>query len=939
MFTLVAEGNRLMRLALVPLSVLLLAPLAALDAAEPPASVRQFVEEHCIDCHDADSKQGGLDFTALESDLSNVDAFARWVRVHDRVRDGEMPPKSELSPKEREELLRPLGDALNGAERKHREGTGRAALRRLNKTEYENTLRDLLGIPALRVAELLPEDGRAHGYNKGGPALEFSTVQIAKYMEAVDRALNVADPRYPIVIARFPEKPQPIQQRVYPLDYWASHLGVWSRLFNGDVVCLKDYKHDTEMQPLLTAELYDAPLREAQQRIYKMGLCGPGPDAKPYTGAIGFLRHDGGTGSAELGRLHRFQPAMPGYYRLRVSAWSFLWDKGEVKPAPATQIASLQVDKVRMGGGENNGRILVHCDAPSLKPKVTEVVAWLNAGDGLVFIPDSMVTGSYIPSRIKGNLSAYQNVGIAIDWMEAEGPLVDEWPTIGHKRLFGDLPLAEFDPKSGLKVPARRGFGHTGAHSAPFPITPDQKKTWTVAANDPVADAKKRLEAFLPLVFRRTVKDDEVTAYLAIALERLGNKATFEEALLTACKAALCSPEFLYLKEPAGPLDDFALASRLSYFLWNSMPDEELLRLAGEKKLRDPQVLREQTERMLNDPKGERFVADFTDQWLDLRLIDENTPHSGLYPEFRALLRDAMQEEPRAFLRELLKRDLPVRNVVRSEFAMLNQPLADFYGPFDFEDYTIAVENPRPKQPREQLPKPVTTEKPIEGWEFRPVSLTEDSQRGGLLTMAAVLKVTANGTTTSPVKRGAWVQRKIAGKPPEPPPPNVPAVEPDTRGATTIREILDKHRADVSCAACHRSMDPPGFALESYDPIGRFRARYRVLEEGDRVHGVPRSAGAQWFHFKLGLPVDASGQLANDRSFADIREFRELLLSDERQLARNLARHLIVYATGTPVGFADRPEVESLLDKAKGSQYGVRSLIHAVIQSPLFLNR
>ena len=747
------------------ITALLLTPLASLHAAEPPDAVRKFVERHCVECHDADSKEGGLDLTALKFDLADPDVFARWVRVHDRVRDGEMPPKNKLSPKEGEELLRPLGETLFWAEHKRREGTGRAALRRLNKTEYENTLRDLLDAPALRVAELLPEDGRVQGYNKGGPALEFSTVQIGKYMDAANRALNVADPIYPIAMARFPEMPQPIKQRVYPLDIWPASNDFWVRLGNGDFVCLKDYKHDTDMYPLLTEEWEGDRKRAAQERISKMGLVA-GPGAKPYTGAIGFLRHD----ALAPGRLGRFLPAMPGYYRLRVSAWSFFWDKGEVKPAPATQIASLQVEKTRGDGSENNGRVLVHCDAPSLQSKVTEVVAWLNAGDWLNFVSDSMVVG-LPPSRIKGNLSAYQNVGIALDWMDVEGPLVDEWPTVAHKRLFGDLPLAAFDPKSGLKAPARKPFNQIGAHAAPFPITPEQKQLWTVAAKDPVADAKKRLKAFLPLVFRRPVKDDEVTAYLAIALERLGSKATFEEALLTAYKAALCSPEFLYLKEPAGKLDDFALASRLSYFLWNSMPDEELFRLARENKLRDPKVLREQTERMLNDPKGERFVADFTDQWLDLRLIDENTPHSRLHPEFRALLRDSMAEEPRAFLRELLKRDLPVRNVVKSDFAMLNQPLADFYGPFDFEDYTIAVEKPRPKQPREQLPKPVTTKNPVVGWEFRSVPLTDDSQRGGLLTMAAVLKVTANGTTTSPVKRGAWVQRKIVGRPPEPPPP------------------------------------------------------------------------------------------------------------------------------------------------------------------------
>ena len=410
--------------------------------------------------------------------------------------------------------------------------------------------------------------------------------------------------------------------------------------------------------------------------------------------------------------------------------------------------------------------------------------------------------------------------------------------------------------------------------------------------------------------------------------------------MIEAYRTALCTPDFLFLKEAKGPLDDYSLACRLSYFLWISMPDEELFRLAGEKKLRDPDVLKAQTDRMLADPKATRFVADFTDQWLDLRAIDENTPHPKLYPEYSRLLRDSTVGETRAFFRELLRADLPVTNVVHSDFAMLNQPLAEFnggYGLVDIEDHTIPQEKPRPKQPRDQFAKPVLPTDPVVGWEHRKVPLPADSQRGGFLTQAAVLKVTANGTITSPVKRGAWVQQKIVGRPPEPPPPNITAVEPDTRGVTTIRELLDKHRADASCAACHRTIDPPGFALESYDAIGGFRPRYRSLEKGDRFTRPPVLTGRT--EFVLGPPVDASGTSADGRDFADIRDFKKILLSDERQLARNLAEQLILYATGSPVSFADRAALEKILDQTKGTKYGVRSILHAVVQSELFLEK
>lgn len=375
----------------------------------------------------------------------------------------------------------------------------------------------------------------------------------------------------------------------------------------------------------------------------------------------------------------------------------------------------------------------------------------------------------------------------------------------------------------------------------------------------------------------------------------------------TAYQAALCSPDFLFLHEPRGPLEDHALASRLSYFLWNSAPDAELTRLADARKLRDPATLRAQTDRLLKDSKAERFVADFTDQWLDLREMDLTSPDKKLYPEFHPILRDAMPAETRAFFREMLGQNLPVRNVVHADFAMLNQRLAELYG----------IEG-------------------VSGGEIRKVSLDDAARRGGLLTQAAVLKVTANGTTTSPVKRGAWVMRKIMGLPPQPPPPTVPAVEPDISGVTTVREQLEKHRSDPACAGCHAKIDPAGLALESFDVIGGWRDRYRSVEKGDQASVPP---GARNISFKLGPAVDPSGTLPDGRAFANIGELEHLLLANERQLARNLAGQLLTYATGAAPSFADRAEVERILDHTQKTSYGVRSLVDAVIQSPLFLDK
>jgi hypothetical protein len=229
---------------------------------------------------------------------------------------------------------------------------------------------------------------------------------------------------------------------------------------------------------------------------------------------------------------------------------------------------------------------------------------------------------------------------------------------------------------------------------------------------------------------------------------------------------------------------------------------------------------------------------------------------------------------------------------------------------------------------------------PVKGVNLQRVPLPKDSVRGGLLTQASVLKVTANGTTTSPVTRGVWVMERIIGKPAPPPPPSVPAVEPDIRGAVTIRQQLDKHRTQESCAACHTKIDPAGFALESFDVFGGFRTNYRSIADGKFEPEKGYGKNGQKFTFHKGPDVDCSGQLPdNAGKFKDIKELKTLILKDERQVARNLARQLVIYSTGAPIRFGDRQRIEQILDRTKPTNYGVRSMIEEVIQSELFLNK
>ncbi len=866
-------------------------------AAEPAPRerLRTFLDTYCVRCHGAEVKKGGLDLEELSVDFQKPAVFERWVKVHDRIRAGEMPPRERQqrpAAAESDAILQTLSAELVQAERARRGAAGRAVLRRLNRTEYENTLRDLLELPGLKVKDMLPEDGQAFGFDKSAASLDLSYVQLARYMEAADAALDAA-------IAPHAGRPA----------YFKSHIpaggnhSLSAKTLFGQTVFLKDFKYDDSIIPI-PKQSYQDNLPERKRLMQQLAK-------HPYDGTIGVFKVD----ESEFKPKFPFTPLVAGKYKIRMSLWSFLWDKGEVKPSGRTEVGALVT----------SGRTLGYFDAPSLEPTVTEIETWLDPHEQFHFNAASLA-----PAFLFGRVAEYVRPGIAVDWLEIEGPLLEQWPPASHRRLFGELPFVALPPapkvtlkmkKTGTvpppdvhypKRPGQNAFlvkGHDKAYIENLGSLPQHFEPATVATKTPEADARRLLADFLPRAFRRPVAPGEVERYVGLVKTQLADGDLFEVAMRSAYKAALCAPDCLYLKEPTAELDGWALASRLSYFLWNSMPDAELFAVAEQGKLREPAVLRGQVERMLKDPKAERFVVDFTDQWLTLAEIDATTPDRKLYPEYRRILRDAMLAETRAFFRELVDRDLSASNIIDSDFAMLNQRLAEHYG--------ISG---------------------VVGAAIRRVPLPADSGRGGLLTQASVLKVTANGTTTSPVKRGAWVQRQILGQPPEPPPPDVPAIEPDVRGTTSIREMLAKHRTNAACATCHNKIDPPGFALESYDVIGGRRSRYRSLGEGDVPENPDKALGRPGVQYRWGPPVDAAGETADGRAFHDLEGFKKLLLENPRPLAQNLVGQLVTYATGAPISFADRTAVAAVLDRGAG-RYGVRSLIHEIVQSPLFLNK
>ncbi|BCX46901.1 hypothetical protein HAHE_08090 [Haloferula helveola] len=511
------------------------------------------------------------------------------------------------------------------------------------------------------------------------------------------------------------------------------------------------------------------------------------------------------------------------------------------------------------------------------QPRVIEFSTWMDTGDSFHVLP------RIFPEHVTWRDKHEERPGLAIEWMEVQGPLDQDFPSLSQIRLFGDRPTLSMEPGTPIWMRHRKDVKHH-----------------TVVSSQPEEDLRAILLEFIPRALRRPVPEPLAEQFVGLALDRLEAGRSFEESVRAGVTAVLCSPYFLLLNRE-NEIDDYALASRLSYFLWSSMPDEELLALAAEARLSDPAVRRAQVERMLADPKRERFVESFTGQWLDLREIEFTTPDPKLYPEFDPLLQHAMLGETRGFFREVLDRDLAADVFLDSDFTVLNRRLAEHYG----------------------LEGPDSHER------FEVTALPADSIRGGLLTQGSVLKVTANGTTTSPVLRGVWVLEKILGRPAPPPPPGVPAVEPDIRGATSIREQLAKHSHDPSCARCHDRIDPPGFALESFDPVGGVRDRYRTLGEGDKPPGNKKN-------YRLGLPVDASGETRHGRDFAGFTEFREALLADSDDVARALAEKLLVYATGRAIGPGQRGEVDAILDSTRTGGHGLRSMIHAVVESELF---
>lgn len=840
-------------------TALLLLSIAGVCFAAP-TDFKPFLQKYCLECHDSATQKGGLDLETLAytpADRQNLD---KWVTIHDRVRSGEMPPKKKARPDTGDLaiFIGKLSQSIVGFEQERIARDGRAVQRRLNRYEYENAVRDLLGAPWLQIRDGLPEDGEANRFNKVGDALDVSHVQMARYMSVADYALRQ-------VMATQVDRPQTKTTRYYTRD---------QRSFTGKMkFSVFNTRPERATFPVLGAQ--PQPDVRSGKAPMTVGQADPKTREEEAVGVVASTYEP-----LEI-RWNEFTAPAAGHYKLRFKTWT-LW----VGPGKPEKWWIPDLDSV--APGRRPEPITIYSETPprllrrlgtfdaQIQPQVAELDTWLLEGETIR--PDAArLFRSRPPAWVNPLADKDGCPGVAFAWMEVEGPIHEQWPTAGHRLLFGDLPLRKSD----------RGV--------------------EVVSTDPTRDAQRLMRQFMAKAYRRPVVDADVSRMLRVVEAALKAGGSFADAMIAGYTAVLCSPAFVCIEEKPGKLDDHALATRLALFLWNSPPDAQLRRLADTGELRQPKVLSGQVDRLLNDPRSRRFVDAFLDYWLDLRKLNNTSPDGTLYPDYYLddLLTESAQEETQLFFNELIRANLPARNLISSDFAIVNERLANHYG----------------------IPG-------VDGVTLRKIKLPADSVRGGLLTQASILKVTANGTTTSPVIRGVWILERILGEVVPPPPKVVAAVEPDTRGATTIRQQLDKHRNVESCAACHVKIDPAGFALESFDIMGGWRQTYRALGEQTAEKGIGKNG--QKFTFHAGPKVDATGALPDGRKFNDIRELKNLLCADERQIARNLVRQLVCYSTGAPVGFADRAKVEGVLDTSLKDGFGTRSLIREIVLSDLF---
>ncbi|PQO38774.1 hypothetical protein C5Y96_02515 [Blastopirellula marina] len=786
--------------------ILLLISTIASQAAEPasPNAVRSFLENNCYDCHQGESAEAALDLEKLSFDLGDSSNLQRWVRIYDRVHDGEMPPADYGEPgaKERQTFLAATNHGLMNFQKNIQTKYGRVRGRRLTRKQIERSMQDLLAID-IPLLDYLPAEQKTEGFTTVASGQGMSHFQLAAHLETVDVALDEA-----------------FRRALSPEDEYQ-----------------KDFNAQGVARTSPTRRCREPEMRKGKAVIWSSGLI-------------------------YYGRLPATTAKEDGWYEFEVTV-------SGVKLPKTGGVWST----VRSGPCVSSAPLLAHITTFEAmeQPKVIKFTTWLPRGHMLEIRPGdtTLKKGRFAGGQVGVGEGEPQDLpGIAFDRVTMKQVHLNGNDDLVREFLLGDLKV---EPQK------------------------DKRKPWIVISKNPKADAERLLTQFASRAFRRPVTSEEMQPYLAEVNEAIDKKAEFVEAIRLGYRALLCSPRFIYFAEEPGSLDDYEVATRLSYLLTGSTPDAELMQLASAGKMRDTETLKQQTRRLLSGNQAERFIHDWAGEWLDLDQIDFTQPDAKLYRDFDPIVEQAMLTETEAYLGEMLNENLSVSHLIDSDFTYLNSRLARYY---EIDGIT--------------------------GDELQRIKLKPQDRRGGLITQGAIMKVTANGSNTSPVIRGVWVSERLLGVDVPPPPSNVPAVEPDIRGAKTIREQLAKHRSQGECASCHTKIDPAGFALENYDPTGRWRDNYPQVQG----RGV-----------KAGPKIDASYELPSGQEFRNIDGFQKIVTSHPHRLAANVAEHLLVYGTGATIEFADRPQVELIANKAAADGYGFRSIIEHVVTSDLFLSK
>ena len=790
--------------------------------------VRPALKKHCFKCHGAEKQKSDVRLNDLSTDLLNDRPAAEtWHDVLNTLNLGEMPPEdeSQFSDKERRAVIGWLtGEIDRVAEAQRKAGSG-VVLRRLNRVEYNNTMRDLLGIGDDYARDLPPDSVSKDGFKNNGAALRISDMQLEYYLKAARDALSKV-----IVTGPKPE----VHRGKFTVSYneggrrqiWTNTLSRWGTF----VSRLEEYPDEGSFIVRIKARAIPSETKGHPKLAVSVGLRADVSSPSRELARADVISEEAQTFEFR-GRMEQFprpsrtQSKFPG---LRIWARNVYTDGTD--PGKPKQVTVQDPVDPNLSKKEQR----------TVKRKKRRV--WQFPDD-----PD-------FPQ-------------IVIESLEFEGPVFTQWPPKHHTDIL-------------------------------FP-SPSSK-------SDEAAYAREVLQRFMSRAFRRPVSKAETDPYFTYYAKVRAQSDSLEGAMREALAMVLVSPDFLYLVEPASPkgrreLGAHELASRLSYFLTASMPDEQLRQAADAGKLTKPAVLRRETRRLLKAEQSRQFVEQFTDQWLDLGAIDRVAINPEFYPDFDNALKPEMRREAQAFFAEILRGEHSALNLLDSDFAVVNERLARHYG----------LKGPK-------------------GSAFERVALKPKDRRGGLLTQGAILLGNSTGADSHPIKRAVWLRERLLDDPPPPPPPNVPGLDPEDPdfARKSVREQLEIHRKDPACNDCHREIDPWGVALEEFGADGLFRAEILRKEKvGRRIKD-------------LRVPVVSKAQLPGGAAVNGVAGLKRHLLNDKKdQFARALTSRLLAYSLGRTLELGDEKTIEALTNGFADKGYNLSLLIEGIVMSEPFLSK